>query len=51
MSLETGGSVGLVAKGVGGGLGRCEFGLTDSCGHTCDGKFYFFWAVSTPLAV
>ena len=41
VSLETGGSVGLVAKGVGGGLGRCEFGSTDSCGQTCDGKFYF----------
>jgi hypothetical protein len=39
VELETGDNIGLVAKGVGSGLGKCEFGLTDSCAHTCDGKF------------
>jgi hypothetical protein len=39
VELETGDNVGLVAKGVGNGLGKCEFGLADSCAHTCDGKF------------
>ncbi len=40
VALETGGNAGLVAKGAGGGLGKCEFGLSDGCNHTCDGKFY-----------
>ena len=53
VSLETGSSVGLVAKGVGGGLGRCEFGFEDSCGQTCDGKFHSLRMTlsSTSLAV
>ena len=37
VELETGDNVGLVAKGVGGGSGMCEFGLADTCKHTCDG--------------
>lgn len=37
VELETRDNVGLVAKGVGGGSGMCEFGLTDTCKHTCDG--------------
>jgi hypothetical protein len=39
VELETGDNVGLVARGVGSGSGKCEFGLTDSCGtNTCDGE-------------
>lgn len=40
VALETGGNAGLVAKGNGGGLGKCDFGMSDGCNHTCDGKFY-----------
>lgn len=50
VALETGGNAGLVAKGVGGGLGKCEFGMSDGCNHTCDGKFYSLLGCFTSLA-
>eukprot|EP00577_Skeletonema_sp_RCC1716_P032849 CAMPEP_0113437518 /NCGR_PEP_ID=MMETSP0013_2-20120614/37466_1 /TAXON_ID=2843 ORGANISM="Skeletonema costatum, Strain 1716" /NCGR_SAMPLE_ID=MMETSP0013_2 /ASSEMBLY_ACC=CAM_ASM_000158 /LENGTH=747 /DNA_ID=CAMNT_0000328193 /DNA_START=155 /DNA_END=2395 /DNA_ORIENTATION=+ /assembly_acc=CAM_ASM_000158 len=51
VELETGNNVGLVAKGVGGGLGKCEFGLTDSCVHSCDGTVQTNQPTKTPTTL
>ena len=41
VDLETGNNIDLIAKGIGSGTGKCEFGLSDKCVQTCDGKSYF----------
>ena len=38
VKLGNGDNIGLVAKGVGGGSGSCNFSLNGSCENSCDGK-------------
>ena len=38
VELGTGDNIGLVASGVGDGLGVCNFSMDDSCENTCDGE-------------
>ncbi|KAL9184129.1 hypothetical protein ACHAXT_002215 [Thalassiosira profunda] len=52
VELGTGDNVGLVAKGVGGGTGTCEFSLDGSCAaQTCDGSIQSLRPTDSPTEV
>eukprot|EP00584_Thalassiosira_punctigera_P010890 CAMPEP_0172545930 /NCGR_PEP_ID=MMETSP1067-20121228/15767_1 /TAXON_ID=265564 ORGANISM="Thalassiosira punctigera, Strain Tpunct2005C2" /NCGR_SAMPLE_ID=MMETSP1067 /ASSEMBLY_ACC=CAM_ASM_000444 /LENGTH=984 /DNA_ID=CAMNT_0013332767 /DNA_START=290 /DNA_END=3244 /DNA_ORIENTATION=+ len=50
VEMGTGENIGLVAEGVGGGSGTCDFSLDDSCVMTCDGTAQISPPTSSPTA-